>query len=184
MGHTSVACDLRLNNSCAVTVRGLVTFAVLKMVESDSDIDIKDHDILQQATAVATNSELTAKSAKIYEKAYCHFMDWTRRNKINTFDEYVFIAYFEYLSKDLKSTTLWTRYSTLKSTVSIKHQVDISKYTKLYALLKRKAEGYEAKKSKAFTTKEMKQFIETAPDNKYLLSKVMNNSLFQCIVST
>lgn len=38
-------------------------------------------------------------------------------------------------------------------------------------LLKIKSERYKAKKSKTFSTNEIKQFITEAPDVKYLLTK-------------
>lgn len=126
---------------------------------------------MQQETTT-TNSLIPTKSAKTYEKFYAHFMDWKDKNKFDTFSENVVATYFEGLAKQLKSTTLWTQYSILKSTLFIKQNVDISKYSRLQTLLKRKSEGYKPKKAKTFSTNEIKQFIENAPDMKYLMFKV------------
>ncbi|KAJ8914926.1 hypothetical protein NQ315_016080 [Exocentrus adspersus] len=66
------------------------------------------------------------------------------------------LAYFVEKSKTLKSpASLWSEYSMLKSTLSIKENVDISKFLKLEAFLKRKNDGYKPKRSRVFTRKEM-----------------------------
>lgn len=64
----------------------------------------------------------------------------------------------------------------MKSTLNIKHQIDLSKYSKLNSLLKRKSEGYKGKIAKTFSPDELKTFINEAPDIKYLMIKV--NSLY------
>ncbi|XP_056639715.1 uncharacterized protein LOC130447080 [Diorhabda sublineata] len=61
----------------------------------------------------------------------------------------------------------------LKSTLSMKQKVDISKYPKLQASLKRKSEGYEPKKARTLSSNDIKQFIGKASDIKYLRSKQM-----------
>lgn len=142
------------------------------MCDRESEIEyLTPPEFLERATRATSN--LPARSAKAYEKLYSQFMNWRDSNFITSFSEDVLNDYFnELISKNLKSTTLCVHYSILKSTLLVKHNVDISKYSRLHTLLKRKSEGYEPKKSKTFTTKEIKQFIEEAPDDKYLLSKV------------
>lgn len=76
------------------------------------------------------------------------------------------------ISSKYKSSTLWTNYSMLKSMLNIKHNVDIDKYPRIRALLKRRSENYEPKKSKALTGKQIERFIKEAPDFKYLGTKV------------
>lgn len=82
----------------------------------------------------------------------------------------------------MKSSTLWTHYSILKSTLNIKHQIDLPKYSKLKSLLKRKSEGYKGKKSKVFSPDELKTFINEAPDIKYLMIKVSTYT-YQLVVT-
>lgn len=72
----------------------------------------------------------------------------------------------------MKSSTLWANYSMLKATLSIRHNVDISKYLKLRALLKRQADGYKLKKSKILTKEQINKFIQEAPDKECLMIKV------------
>ena len=127
---------------------------------------------IEERAAKATNSLLPAKSGKIYEQTYLQFMEWRAKNSVNTFSENVLLVYFDDLSKKLKSPSLWKHYSMVKSTLYLKHGVDISKYFKLHTFLKRKGEGYQPKKANTFSTDEIKKFIGDAPDIKYLLCKV------------
>ncbi|KAJ8912179.1 hypothetical protein NQ315_006146 [Exocentrus adspersus] len=57
-------------------------------------------------------------------------------------------------------------------TLSVYHNIDITKYFKLKALLKRKSDGYIPKKSKTLTTKQINQFLHEAPDTQHLFTKV------------
>lgn len=100
------------------------------------------------------------------------FMTWRIKRNVNSFSENVLLVYFEEMSKTMKSPTLWTNYSVLKTTLNVKHGIDISQYKKLYSLLKQKSVGYNGKKAKVFSTDEIKTFIDEAPDNTHLLIKV------------
>lgn len=64
-------------------------------------------------------------------------------------------------------------YSRLRCTLDIYDKIDISKYTKLWALLKRKNDTYQAKKSKVLTRENIIEFFNTASDTDYLLMKVV-----------
>lgn len=120
----------------------------------------------------AAKNLLPQKSKKVYEKLYQRFMDWRNTNNISTFSENVLIAYFQELMETMKSSSIWTHYSIIKSLININHNIDISKYKKLQALLKRKSEGYVGKKSKIFSPEQLKTFIDEAPDEIYLFIKV------------
>lgn len=60
----------------------------------------------------------------------------------------------------------------LKSTLAVKENIDISKYAKLHAFLKKQNVGYKAKKSKIFSRDEINTFLRDAPNDSYLMSKV------------
>lgn len=61
----------------------------------------------------------------------------------------------------------------LRTTISINHDnINIANYPKLLAVLKNKSDGFKSKKSKTLKTKEINDFLQLAPDNKYLLMKV------------
>ncbi|KAB0795175.1 hypothetical protein PPYR_12014 [Photinus pyralis] len=68
-------------------------------------------------------------------------------------------------------SSLWSLYSMLKATILIKKNIDISRFPKLIAFIKRQNDGYKPKKSKLLTREEMDRFLKEAPNDKYLLSK-------------
>jgi hypothetical protein len=100
-------------------------------------------------------------------------MTWRETRDIkSSFSENILMTYFGELSKKIKPTSLWTQYSMLRSTLSRHHDVDISKYLRLKALLKRKSIGYKPKRSKTLTSMEIDKFLSEAPDEKHLFTKV------------
>ncbi|XP_050300116.1 uncharacterized protein LOC126738720 [Anthonomus grandis grandis] len=66
-------------------------------------------------------------------------MDYRTNKNVTSFSENVVMAYFLELGSKMKYSTLWANYSMLKATLDIRHDVDISKYSKLRAFLKRQA---------------------------------------------
>ncbi|XP_015523067.1 uncharacterized protein [Neodiprion pinetum] len=128
-------------------------------------------DILESVNNVAANT-LPQRSREKYESVYEKFMQWKKTRKTTSFSEHVLMAYFIELSKNLKPSTLWSHYSMLKSTIGAKHKVDMSTYARLSAFLKRQATGYHGKKSKVLTSNDVENFLNNAPDNQYLATKV------------
>lgn len=114
---------------------------------------------------------LPTKSKERYEQIYSKFMDWRAANQENSYSENVLLTYFGNLALSFKPSTLWSTYSMLRTTLSVKNDIDISKYPKLRALLKRKADGFKSKKSKILSATDMNNFLENAPDKKYLMMK-------------
>ena len=104
---------------------------------------------------------------------YGRYEKWCAEKKVNDVtNEMVLLAYFEYLSTTQKPSSLWACYYMLRSVISIKRNVDISKYTHLIALLKRKCEGYRPKKSKILTKQDIARYLQEADDYTYLMKKV------------
>lgn len=130
-------------------------------------------EILETANATSLNL-LPEKSRKHYNKVYTDFIAWRNINKVQSFSENVLLAYFTKLAEKYKSSSLWKVYSMLRSTISIHNNTNIDNYSKLRAFLKRKGEGYQAKKSKVFSPEEINKFINDAPDEVYLATKVRN----------
>jgi hypothetical protein len=121
----------------------------------------------------ATNNLLPKKSRERYDIVYKKFMEWRLKNNIKSFSENVLLAYFEELSSGMKPSSLWAIYSMLRTTINIKqNNTNIATYHKLISLLKRKSDGFKSKKSKTLTSKEINNFLEQAPDDKYLFMKV------------
>lgn len=116
---------------------------------------------------------LPEKSRRIYETQYSRFEKWCEEKKIkNMTNENVLLVYFEQLSKIAKPSSLCAWYSMLRNVISTKKNVDISKYTRLNAFLKRKSEGYKPTKSKILTLEDITRFLIEAPDDVFLLMKV------------
>lgn len=127
--------------------------------------------------ATATfNDLLPEKSKQTYENCYQRFVEWKTDKAAFSFSENVFVAYFTDISRDKAPSTLWKIYSMFRSTTSIHNNIDISKYAKLKAFLKRKSDGFRPKKSKTLTRDEIKKFINDAPDDIYLATKVKNHT--------
>lgn len=136
-------------------------------MDSGSDLEVLTPPEIRE---VANNIEL--KSRMKYEGNYKRFMDYCMEKNEKTFSENVLLAYFAGLSQTMKSSTLWSVYSMLKATMNVKNGVDIGRYLKLRAYLKRSSEGYKAKKSRVFEKQDIINFILDAPDDEYLLAKV------------
>lgn len=147
-------------------------FDCVWIMSSDSETENLTPPNISEIAEAAKNNLLPAKSEGRYKLTYNKFMEWRLKNAINSFSENVMIAYFEVLSNTMKPSSLWSFYSMLKATVNINHNVDIAKYSKLQALLKRKSDGFKSKKSKILTSQNIKDFLENAPDDKYLFMKV------------
>ncbi|XP_024889909.1 uncharacterized protein LOC112466187 [Temnothorax curvispinosus] len=144
------------------------------MVSSDSESD-DVFGIPEKIAEAAKNVEqnlLSTKSKSRYETTYLTFMNWRKEKNINSFSENVLLAYISKLSKKTKPSTLWSQYSMLKSTLITKHNVNIHSYSKLTAFLKRKSNGFKSKKSKVFTSNEIRKFLNEVPDDQYLATKV------------
>lgn len=144
------------------------------MCNSSDEENCTPPEILQMAR-ITTENLLPAKSKKVYESVYKSFMEWRDSKKTSSFSENVILAYFGELSEKYKASSLWTHYSMLRSTLEIHHNIKLDTYGKLRAFLKRKSDGYKAKKAKTFTPEQINSFIQNADDQKYLATKVGSN---------
>lgn len=126
---------------------------------------------IQDDAAAATMDILPTISKERYEKQYQHFENWRKEQGVTSLKEDVFLAYFLELSSKLKPNTLWSRYSMIKSVLKLRENVDLSRYFKLTAYLKKKNVGLLPKKALVFTKEHISTFMQ-APDEMYLLIKV------------
>ncbi|KAJ6641549.1 hypothetical protein Bhyg_06488 [Pseudolycoriella hygida] len=122
---------------------------------------------------VLTEKPLLPESSKaLYEKTYTNFKNWCADKKVTTINETVLLEYFSTELVNFKSSTAWSHYSMLRATLQIYDNIFISDYANLKALLKKKKEGYLARKSEVFTKDQFIKFIKEAPDCDYLCIKV------------
>lgn len=142
------------------------------MSSSDSEDISNTPPEIHEAAGRATLNLLPEKSQKIYLKQFDIFEEWCKLHKIKNLTENVFLAFFSEKAKSLKASTLWSCYSMIKLTVMVKKDIDISKFSKLIAFLKKQNVGYKAKKSAIFTRSEIIKFLREAPNENYLMWKV------------
>lgn len=141
------------------------------MDDSEYNINCTPPELREIAEAL-TGNLLPNKSREVYEKKYEQFDTWCSQNNVKMISENILLAYFESESKTKKSSTLWSTYSMLRSCINIHKNVDISKFYKLQAFLKRLSVGYVPKKSKILEMGDIENFIEKADNRMYLATKV------------
>ena len=146
--------------------------------EDSSDDEYFDAELLmrnfEKEAELVLNDLLPLKSTQLYLKTYEDFMEWKKANSAS-FDESVFLVYFQELSKRLKPPTLWSIWSKLRTTLSLKERVNIENYHNLKTYLSNKNKGYQPKKSKTFTIADVNKFLNLADDTIYLSIKVCLN---------
>ncbi|KAB0804532.1 hypothetical protein PPYR_01502 [Photinus pyralis] len=141
-------------------------------MDSDASFSCTPEEIVN-AAGIATSNLLPEKSKDQYLKEYDLFMKWRTEKHVGSFSERVLLCYFEEKSKQWKPPTLWSTYSKLMATLLIHNNVDIRKYSKLIAYLKNKSVGHKPKKSRTFSRDEMYKFLHNAPDEQFLMHKVL-----------
>jgi hypothetical protein len=108
---------------------------------------------LREVAEGTLSNLLPTKSREVYEKEFANFEAWCRENKVQNISENVLIAYFDMQSKTKKSSTLWSIYSMLRSCLNIYKNVDISRYAKLQAFLKKQGRIINQKNPKFWKSK-------------------------------
>ena len=77
-------------------------------------------DYIEKAAKEASLNLLPEKSRKRYEEVYCKFNAWRESKKINmACNEKVMLAYFSERSQQVKSSSLWSEYSMIRSTLRL-----------------------------------------------------------------
>lgn len=115
---------------------------------------------------------LPKKSKKKYLQSYDHFRGWLSAQNSNSFDESRFQVYFKELSANYNPATLWSKWSMLRGAMLVKHGIDLHQYKKVKAFVKRQSAGYRPNKAATFSYRDIKRFIDNAPDVIYLAMKV------------
>jgi hypothetical protein len=115
---------------------------------------------------------LPEKSKIRYEAQFNIFKQWCEDKGVKTYTENVLLAYFnDLVEKNWKS--LWSIYSMLRSCLAIQFNIDISKFPKLIAYLKRKTNNHKPKKkNRILQENDITRFLNEAPDREFLLMKI------------
>ena len=132
-----------------------------------------DDDNIRKLADVAGHKSVPKKSEKRYEFAYKTFMNWYSLQNHTKFDQDVFLAYFNVLSKKHKApATLWSTYSMLKKIFRVNHNIDLKKFCILIEFIKQVNKGYSPTKANVFTSEQCEKFIAEAEEKIYLIHKV------------
>lgn len=122
-----------------------------------------------------TNELLPQTSRTRYEDEYNRFVNWCKIEnlEISQVSDEILLVYISEMSKQMKPTTLWSKFSMIGKCLQIKENIDTSRFSKTIAFLKRQSTGYEPKKSNVFTAEQVSEFMSKAPDSQWLLEKVI-----------
>lgn len=128
---------------------------------------------IERAWEEGCSAIIPEKSKIRYQNTYQSFKKWCEGKNLRI-DEKTLLAYFVQRHMQLKAPgSLWAEYSMIKSTVFLYDGIDISKFSTLIAYLKRKNVGYRPKKASIFTREQFEKFLMEAPDEEFLIHKVM-----------
>ncbi|XP_033222470.1 uncharacterized protein LOC117176340 [Belonocnema kinseyi] len=143
------------------------------MDQSDSEDEYTTPSEIIAETESATDHSLLPKSRGKYMIAYNAFMKWREEKHIKSVSEKICIEYFSEKSKTVKPSSLWATYSMLKCTMNLNEKVDLGKYKELKTFLKKSSKGVWNKKSKIFTSHQVRRFLTEAPDEQFLAAKTI-----------
>lgn len=158
-----------------------LAFFVSVVIKTESNfIKAESPEVSEGIRTVGTDT-ISAKSYNKYEASYQKFMKWCGEEQIEGYTENVLLTYFSYLTTklEMKGATMWAHYSMLKSLLNIKHGVDIGKYLRVRAYIKRQNLHHVPKISATFTKEQYEKFLSEAPDEKYLVTKVNFNHMMK-----
>lgn len=149
--------------------------------EEHSDDDAVTIEIDANDADKSQDSEFSQiKSKGVYISRYNKFVQWRDAAGVRVTDEKLLLKYLDVLSLEFQPSTLVAIFSMLKAILKEKENVDVSGYRELNSILKDRLEKYEPKKAEALTPKNISDFLQNAPDEKYLAAKVIN----KCQVNT
>lgn len=143
------------------------------MSSSDSSDSNGDENInIDQEAQAITNELVARKSTSAYHLCYQNFLKWKTHKNIKDISENVLLVYFSELSKTLKPSTLWSRWSMLKTEFNLNLSIDINKFHRLKTFMKNNNKGFCPKKSQVLSLSQIKIFLVDASDDIYLAMKV------------
>ncbi|XP_011301821.1 uncharacterized protein [Fopius arisanus] len=125
-----------------------------------------------ESSEIITENTLLSKSREKYQAIYKKFNSWRETNNKGPLSQDVMLDFFMGLSQKMKPSSLWSHYSMLKHTINSNDKIDISSYKKLNSFLRLQSTGYKSKQTKVLTPTDIERFLNEAPDNQFLATKV------------
>lgn len=164
----------------------VIISVIVKMSEINNNVSNDETNEIPQeildAADEAVGESLPEASKEKYVAAFESFEKWMANHGTKSFDERVFLAYFRELNGQIAPPTLWGKYSMLRTMLQREKNVDISKYEKLKAYIKKVNVGYKPKKANVFAASEVKRFLIEAPDEDYLSVKVRKKKCYNTLL--
>lgn len=142
---------------------------------SDSEKENENFDeerIMAERAQLVEVDSLPDISKTRYIQCYKDFQAWSEKEDIKLLTQDTILVYMGELKEKYSPNTLISKFSMLKRMIDIHHHINIGDYKKVTAMLNRNAIGYKPTKSKVFNEAEIKKFLDTAPDDPYLVHKV------------
>lgn len=139
--------------------------------EDESENESKPPPELQEIAKITDLESMPGKSRRLYEATYTKFTKWKKTNNEGTSEDSL-LRYFNELQSSYKPSTLWAQFSMLKHVILLRENIDLKNFSALLSFLKEYSKGFKSKKSQVFTTEQIKTFLETAPNELYLTTKV------------
>ncbi|KAJ8918237.1 hypothetical protein NQ315_014107 [Exocentrus adspersus] len=118
-------------------------------------------------------SLFSGEKQKVWRKEMVEFDNWRKKRGLGegAITEEVLLAYFFNVENHFAASSMWTKYSMLKSMLKVHKGIDISKYGKLTSYLKVGSRIYKTNKAKILERNQIEEFLKKAPDVEYLQVK-------------
>lgn len=123
---------------------------------------------IEETAAQVHDGLLPEKSRDLYMAIYQNFIKWKKSQGFVEINEDVILRFLSVLAKTFSPISVVAKYTMLKKSLLIYHNIDSSRYRAVKTFLKRNKDGYVPKKSKTFTEEDIGRFMTEAPDQDYL----------------
>lgn len=143
-------------------------------VKISDDEDSEDECIVIQSDGENDDAKIERlKSNSTYVNRYADFNAWKENMKIEATTEKSVIDYLEDMSRKYIPSTLKSIHSILKTMLLVKEKINIENFSDLNEFMKKKTEGFKGTtKSGILSVDNIRDFLNNAPNNKWLASKV------------
>ena len=98
-------------------------------------------------------------------------MEHSRKISASDFTERTVFKYLKEMMETKSPSTVCSRFSMLKTMIGLEQNIDLDKFLKIKALLKRNMTGYKPKKLKVLRAAEVNTLLKTAPNDQYTEKK-------------
>lgn len=116
----------------------------------------------------ASKQQIPEKSSVRYKKCLKEFNNWMDSNQEADVTEKVLMAYLQHKSATLAPNSLASLYSMLKTCLP-----KLGSFVQVQAYLKKITKNYKPSKSLSFASEEFHEFVLRAPDDRFLMHKVV-----------